>query len=246
MEKDSSADPISLAKWHRVSYCLTSVKLKGSRNCLRLMKNESGGGSGGGGGVGGWGGGRRCFPPPMVPHACTDHPPCCCGFRHELKQRYRRLLLLWLFLTRRSTMRLCQRHWSMNCASCGRSPGSQDSRRHRHPGEPSTTKNSSSSRARKTGAQLWHSRRSAKNDAKCVKKPIIAAISKNAGSIVPVCVAQLEGPRKQAMNCIEAPPRCNTMSLTITGMSTTLSRNTCGISTDFSTAATAEPLQFSA
>ena len=66
-----------------------------------------------------------------------------------------------------------------------------NSRRLRHPGEPSTTKNSSSSRARKTGAQLRHSRRSAKNDAKCVKKPIIAAISKIAGNVVPVCVAQL-------------------------------------------------------
>ena len=45
-----------------------------------------------------------------------------------------------------------------------------DSRRLRHPLEPSTTKNSSSSRAEKTGAQLQDNRRSAKNDAKCVKK----------------------------------------------------------------------------
>ena len=60
-----------------------------------------------------------------------------------------------------------------------------NSRRLRHPGEPSTTKNSSSSRARKTGAQLRHSRRSAKNYAKCVKKPIIAAISKIAGNSYP-------------------------------------------------------------
>ena len=37
--------------------------------------------------------------------------------------------------------------------------------------EPSTTKNSSSSRAPKTGAQLRDNRRSAKNDAKCVKNP---------------------------------------------------------------------------
>ena len=39
--------------------------------------------------------------------------------------------------------------------------------------------------ARKTGAQLRDNRRSAKNDAKCVKKPIIAAISKTAGSSAP-------------------------------------------------------------
>ena len=41
LEKDSSVDPISLAKWHRGSYCLTSGNLKGSTNCLRLMKNET-------------------------------------------------------------------------------------------------------------------------------------------------------------------------------------------------------------
>ena len=40
LEKDSSVDPISLAKQHRGSYYLTSGKLKGSRNCLRLMRNE--------------------------------------------------------------------------------------------------------------------------------------------------------------------------------------------------------------
>ena len=40
LEKDSSVDPISLAKHHKGSYYLTSVKLKGSSNCLRLMRNE--------------------------------------------------------------------------------------------------------------------------------------------------------------------------------------------------------------
>ena len=40
LEEDSSVDPISLARVHRGSYYLTSVKLKGSRNCLRLMRNE--------------------------------------------------------------------------------------------------------------------------------------------------------------------------------------------------------------
>ena len=45
-----------------------------------------------------------------------------------------------------------------------------DSRRPRHPGEPSTTKNSSSSRARKTGAQLRDNLEERENDAKCVKK----------------------------------------------------------------------------
>ena len=63
-------------------------------------------------------------------------------------------------------------------------------------------KNSSPSRAPKTGAQLRDNQRSAKNDAKSVKIPVIAAIKKNAGSVVPVCVAQLECPPQQAMNCI--------------------------------------------
>ena len=45
-----------------------------------------------------------------------------------------------------------------------------NSRQLRHPKKPSTTKNSSSSRARKTGAQLRDNRKSAKNDAKSVKK----------------------------------------------------------------------------
>ena len=85
-------------------------------------------------------------------------------------------------------------------------------------------KNSSPSRAPKTGAQLRDNRRSAKNDAKSVKIPLIAAITKNAGSVVPVCVAQLECPLKQAMTEFEAPPLCKTLSLTITGMSTTLSK----------------------
>ena len=56
------------------------------------------------------------------------------------------LWLLWLFQTRRSTMRLCQRHRSMSCAMCGRTPGSQTPGVPATP-EPSTTKNSSSSRA---------------------------------------------------------------------------------------------------
>ena len=40
LEKDSSVDPISLARVHRGSYYLTSWKLKGRRNCLRIMMNE--------------------------------------------------------------------------------------------------------------------------------------------------------------------------------------------------------------
>ena len=42
------------------------------------------------------------------------------------------VLVLLLFQTRRSTMRLCQRHRSINCATCGRSLGSQT------PGDPAT------------------------------------------------------------------------------------------------------------
>ena len=45
-----------------------------------------------------------------------------------------------------------------------------DSRRPRHSGEPSTTKNSSSSRARKTGAQLWDNPEERENGAKCAEK----------------------------------------------------------------------------
>ena len=40
LAKDSSVDPMSLAKEHRGSYYLILEKLKGSRNCLRLMRNE--------------------------------------------------------------------------------------------------------------------------------------------------------------------------------------------------------------
>ena len=40
LEKDSSVDSISLAKYHRGFYYLTLGKLKGSRNRLRLMRNE--------------------------------------------------------------------------------------------------------------------------------------------------------------------------------------------------------------
>ena len=58
-----------------------------------------------------------------------------------------------------------------------------------NPLEPSSTHRCERSKARKTGAQLRHSRRSAKNDAKCVKKPIIA--TKNAEYVIPGCAAQL-------------------------------------------------------
>ena len=50
---------------------------------------------------------------------------------------------------------------------CAKSPGSQDSRRLRHPGSPRALTVRERSKARKNGAQLRHSRRSAKNDAKC-------------------------------------------------------------------------------
>ena len=74
--------------------------------------------------------------------------------------------------------------------------------------------------------------------------------------LIPVCVAQLECLLSLAITESGALPLCNNLSLTITGMSTTLSKTgrkdepaqqghrprrstaTCGISTDFSTAAT--------
>ena len=59
------------------------------------------------------------------------------------------LWLLWFFQTRvNGGQRVCpQRSLRFNCASCGRTPGSQDSWRPPTP-QPSMTKNSSSSRAR--------------------------------------------------------------------------------------------------
>ena len=56
--------------------------------------------------------------------------------------------------------------------------------------EPSMAKNSSSSRAPKTGAQLQTTWRSAKNGLKGRKNHFIAAITATAESIVPVFVAQ--------------------------------------------------------
>ena len=39
-EKDSSLDPISLARVHRGSYYLTSGKMKGKRTCLKDKDEE--------------------------------------------------------------------------------------------------------------------------------------------------------------------------------------------------------------
>ena len=55
--------------------------------------------------------------------------------------------------------------------------------------EPSMAKNSSPSRAPKTGAQLQTTWRSAKNDLKKPKTPFIAAIITTAESRVPFSVA---------------------------------------------------------
>ena len=62
-----------------------------------------------------------------------------------------------------------------------------DSRRLRLPPEPSTH-SCEQPRARKTGAQLRDTRRSAKNDAKCVKKPLHCC---STPSRVPFSAAQL-------------------------------------------------------
>ena len=82
-------------------------------------------------------------------------------------------LLLLLFWTRvdEDTMRYVHTMLRINYASLCQVTWESDSRRLRHPGEPSTTKNSSSSRARKTGAQLRDNPEERENDAKCVKKP---------------------------------------------------------------------------
>ena len=46
----------------------------------------------------------------------------------------------------------------------------------------------------------------------------------NCWKLIPVCVAQLECPLSPAITESGAPPLCKTLSLTITGMSTTLSK----------------------
>ena len=89
---------------------------------------------------------------------------------------------------------------------CAKSPGSKTLGDSDTAGSPRRRRtNSSSSRARKTGAQLRDNRRSAKKDAKCVKKPFTA----------PNCHRTL------SMTESEAPPVLSAR----TGMSTTLSVN---------------------
>ena len=39
LEKDLSVDPISLTRAHKGMFNVASAKLKGRKNCLRLMKN---------------------------------------------------------------------------------------------------------------------------------------------------------------------------------------------------------------
>ena len=72
-------------------------------------------------------------------------------------------------------MRLCQRHPSTNWQTQQ---------------EPSSTHRCERSKARKTGAQLRDNRRSAKNDAKCVKKPNHRHHNASDESCVPVSVVQ--------------------------------------------------------
>ena len=103
------------------------------------------------------------------------------------------LLLLWLFLRRvnEEVMHIAtQLHVFIRHATetwC-RVTWESDSRRLRHHLEPSSTHSCERSKARKTGAQLRDNRRSAKNDAKCVKKPLHCC---NTPSRVPFTAAQL-------------------------------------------------------
>ena len=66
--------------------------------------------------------------------------------------------------------------------------------------EPSMTKNSSSSRAPKKGAQPQTTWRSAKNGLKRPKNRFIAAITTTSERRVVFSVAQLDCPRTPAMN----------------------------------------------
>ena len=69
-------------------------------------------------------------------------------------------------------------------------------------------KNSSPSRAPKTGAQLRDNRRSAENGLKRTKKTFIATITTTSESRVPFSVAQLDCPPTLAVNSI-----CGTSSV---------------------------------
>ena len=104
----------------------------------------------------------------------TGRNLCCCGG------------CCCCFLTRRSTMRLYQRHRSSNWTPRCRVTWESDSRRLRDPLEPSSTHSCERSKARKTGAQLRDNQGSAKDDAKCVKTPFTAIINSSAASRVPL------------------------------------------------------------
>ena len=79
-------------------------------------------------------------------------------------------MLLLLFQTRRSTMRLCQRHRSINCASCGKSPGSQTPGDLATPGSPPRRRTLHRRGLEKTGAQLRDNPEERENGAKCAEK----------------------------------------------------------------------------
>ena len=77
-----------------------------------------------------------------------------------------------------------------------------NSRRLRHPWSPRALTGVSARKLEKLALNSGIAGGARKMTQKCVKKPIIAAISKVAGNVVPVCVAQLECPLSPAMNGI--------------------------------------------
>ena len=107
--------------------------------------------------------------PPAWETACFNSPEWG-GGSSPVKTEPPQIVLLLLFSTRHSTMRLYQQHRSSNWQTRCRVTWESESRRLRHPLEPSSTHSCERSNARKTGAQLRDNRRSAKNDAKCVEK----------------------------------------------------------------------------
>ena len=120
--------------------------------------------------------------PPAWGRACVNSPEWGGGsspVKTEPPQIVLLLLLLFLFLFLRrvneevmhiaTQLHVFIRHATETWCRVTRE---SDSRRLRHLPEPSSTHSCGRSRARKTGAQLRDTRRSAKNDAKCVKKPL--------------------------------------------------------------------------
>ena len=102
--------------------------------------------------------------------------------------------VLLLCQTRRSTMRLCQCHWSINCAPCGRSLGSQTPGDPATPGSPRRRRTLHRRGLEKQALNSGITRRSAKMTQNAPKNPFIEPLRKA------TCLCcELGCPPKQAM-----------------------------------------------